>query len=63
MDGFTGALRASYPIIDHRERFIGPHSLAFSASDGGQTLYAGHENAIEIFDISKMVEASKEGGA
>lgn len=24
--------RATYPIVDHRERFIAPHSLAFSPS-------------------------------
>ncbi|KAG1878779.1 hypothetical protein F4604DRAFT_1923443 [Suillus subluteus] len=30
LDALDGRLRASYPIIDRRERFIAPHSLAFN---------------------------------
>ena len=59
LDGFTGSVRASYPIVDHRERFVGPHSLCFSPGDGGATLYAGHDAAIEIFDISRSGEAGE----
>ena len=59
LDGFTGSVRASYPIVDHRERFIGPHSLCFSPDDGGQTLYAGHDAAIEIFDVARSGETGE----
>lgn len=34
----TPQLRASYPIIDHRERFIAPHSMAFSADGTRQVV-------------------------
>lgn len=30
VDAADGRIRASYPIVDHRERFIAPHSLAFN---------------------------------
>jgi hypothetical protein len=30
IDGVDGRIRASYPIIDHRERFVAPHSMAFN---------------------------------
>lgn len=30
LDGNDGRLRASYPIVDHRERQIAPHSLLFN---------------------------------
>ena len=30
LDAATGRLRASYRIVDHRERQIAPHSLAFN---------------------------------
>ncbi|KAE9407841.1 WD40 repeat-like protein [Gymnopus androsaceus JB14] len=49
-DALDGRLRASYPIIDHRERFIAPQSLAFNIS--AQQLYCGFEDAIEVFDIA-----------
>jgi hypothetical protein len=32
MDPFIAQLRASYRIVDHRERQIAPHSLAFNLS-------------------------------
>ncbi|WWC67852.1 uncharacterized protein I206_101769 [Kwoniella pini CBS 10737] len=70
IDGNDGRIRASYPIIDHRERFLAPHSLAFNSS--ATKLYCGHENAIEVFDIAspgydqgdrlKLVYAKKEKG-
>ncbi|KAL7418614.1 hypothetical protein Q5752_007072 [Cryptotrichosporon argae] len=51
IDGGLGQVRASYPIVDHRERFIAPHSLAFDPT--GTKLYCGFENAIEVFDVSR----------
>nr|GAT52567.1 predicted protein [Mycena chlorophos] len=51
LDASDGRLRASYPIVDHRERQIAPHSLAFDPS--GTRLYCGFESAIEIFDVSR----------
>ncbi|KAM0754411.1 WD40 repeat-like protein [Meredithblackwellia eburnea MCA 4105] len=42
--------RASYPIIDHTEKFVGPNSISFSPD--GSSLYCGYENAIEIFDVN-----------
>lgn len=36
--------------MDHRERFIAPHSMVFSLD--GSKLYCGFENAIEDFDVS-----------
>ncbi|KLT44114.1 WD40 repeat-like protein [Cutaneotrichosporon oleaginosum] len=50
IDGTDGRLRASYPIVDHRERFIAPHSFAFNPS--ADKLYCGFENAIEVFDVA-----------
>lgn len=49
LDASTGKLRASYRIVDHRERQIAPHSLAFTYS--GERLYCGFEDAIEVFDV------------
>ncbi|WWD07776.1 hypothetical protein V865_005880 [Kwoniella europaea PYCC6329] len=70
IDGTDGRVRASYPIIDHRERFIAPHSLTFNHT--GTKLYCGCENSIEVFDISspgydqgerlKLIYAKKEKG-
>ncbi|KAJ4474393.1 WD40-repeat-containing domain protein [Lentinula aciculospora] len=50
LDASDGRLRASYPIIDHRERFIAPQSLTFNLT--AQKLYCGFENAIEIFNVA-----------
>jgi len=50
IDGNTGKIRASYSIIDHQERFVGPQSMTFSLD--GMKLYCGFENAIECFDIA-----------
>ncbi|KAK4689831.1 telomerase Cajal body protein 1, partial [Tremellales sp. Uapishka_1] len=50
LDANDGRIRAAYPIIDHRERFIAPHSLAFNST--ATKLYCGHENAIEVIDVS-----------
>ncbi|KAK9900789.1 WD40 repeat-like protein [Cystobasidium minutum MCA 4210] len=50
IDGNTGRVRASYSIIDHQERFVGPNSMTFSPD--GMKLYCGFENAIECFDVA-----------
>ncbi|KAG9122712.1 hypothetical protein FRC07_000780, partial [Ceratobasidium sp. 392] len=49
VDASDGRLRASYKIIDHRERFIAPHSMAFNMYMN--RLYCGFEDAIEVFDV------------
>ncbi|GAA5975875.1 hypothetical protein JCM10908_005311 [Rhodotorula pacifica] len=54
LDGNDRRVRASYPIIDHTERFVAPHSMAFSPD--GTSLYCGFENAVEIFDVSRPGE-------
>ncbi|KAI0048834.1 hypothetical protein FA95DRAFT_1678043 [Auriscalpium vulgare] len=50
LDASDGRLRASYKIVDHRERQVAPHSLAFNNS--ASKLYCGFEDAIEIFDLN-----------
>ncbi|KAG2038334.1 hypothetical protein BDR03DRAFT_955167 [Suillus americanus] len=57
LDASDGRLRASYPIIDHRERFIAPHSLAFNLT--ANKLYCGFEDAIEKFDIQQPGEGDR----
>ncbi|KAJ3920129.1 WD40-repeat-containing domain protein [Lentinula edodes] len=57
LDVSDGRLRASYPIIDHRERFIAPHSLAFNLT--AQKLYCGFEDAIEVFDVATPGEGTR----
>jgi WD40 repeat protein len=47
-------LRASYPIIDHRERFIAPHSMIISHD--GSTLICGCDQSIVKFDIDNPGE-------
>ncbi|GAA5858511.1 hypothetical protein JCM5353_007101 [Sporobolomyces roseus] len=54
LDGNDRRIRASYPIIDHTERFIAPNSMLFALD--GTSLYCGFENAIEIFDVSRPGE-------
>ncbi|KAG0667584.1 hypothetical protein C6P46_000121 [Rhodotorula mucilaginosa] len=51
LDGHDRRIRASYPIVDHTERFVAPHSMAFSPDSS--SLYCGFENAIEIFDVAR----------
>ncbi|EIN05098.1 hypothetical protein PUNSTDRAFT_146018 [Punctularia strigosozonata HHB-11173 SS5] len=48
---FVASLRASYSIVDHRERHIAPHSLSFNAI--ATKLYCGFEDAIEVFDVHR----------
>ncbi|KAJ7763191.1 WD40-repeat-containing domain protein [Mycena maculata] len=57
LDASDGRLRASYPIVDHRERQIAPHSLAFNLS--GTSLYCGFEDAIEVFDLGRPGEGTR----
>ncbi|CAA7262292.1 unnamed protein product [Cyclocybe aegerita] len=57
LDASDGRLRASYKIVDHRERQIAPHSLAFDLT--AQKLYCGFEDAIEIFDLSRPGEGTR----
>ncbi|KAJ3516344.1 hypothetical protein NLJ89_g1193 [Agrocybe chaxingu] len=57
LDASDGRLRASYKIVDHRERQIAPHSLAFNLT--AQKLYCGFEDAIEIFDLSRPGEGTR----
>ncbi|KAI8060117.1 WD40-repeat-containing domain protein [Gongronella butleri] len=48
-DAMTGNLRASYGVIDHQERFIGPNVVTFNQD--GSSIYCGYENMIEVFDL------------
>jgi len=57
LDASDGRIRASYPIVDHRERMVAPHSMIFS--DDGTTLFAGYDSAIEIFDVSRPGDAGE----
>lgn len=50
-------LRASYKIVDHRERHIAPHILSFDLS--AQRLYCGFEDAIEVFDLLRPGEGTR----
>ncbi|KZT19087.1 hypothetical protein NEOLEDRAFT_1142508 [Neolentinus lepideus HHB14362 ss-1] len=57
LDASDGRLRASYKIVDHRERQVAPHSLAFNLF--GNKLYCGFEDAIEVFDVARPGEGSR----
>lgn len=57
IDASDGRLRASYRIVDHRERQIAPHSLTFNLT--GERLYCGFEDAIEVFDVSRPGEGKR----
>ncbi|KAI0820143.1 WD40-repeat-containing domain protein, partial [Trametes gibbosa] len=57
LDASDGRLRASYKIVDHRERQIAPHSLAFNPS--ANRLYCGFEDAIEVFDVNCPGEGTR----
>jgi len=57
LDAEDGRLRASYKIVDHRERFIAPHSLAFNMT--AARLYCGFEDAIEVFDVQRPGEGTR----
>jgi len=57
LDASDGRLRASYKIVDHRERQIGPHCLSFNVS--ADKLYCGFEDAIEVFDLNCPGEGTR----
>ncbi|KAJ3521072.1 hypothetical protein NM688_g9070 [Phlebia brevispora] len=57
LDAADGRLRASYKIVDHRERQIAPHSLAFNPLS--TKLYCGFEDAIEVFDVGYPGEGTR----
>ncbi|KAK7052613.1 Telomerase Cajal body protein 1 [Favolaschia claudopus] len=57
LDASDGRLRASYRIVDHRERQIAPHSLAFNPS--ATRLYCGFQDAVEIFDVNRPGEGTR----
>ncbi|KAI0712713.1 WD40-repeat-containing domain protein [Cerioporus squamosus] len=57
LDASDGRLRASYRIVDHRERQIAPHSVAFNI--GANRLYCGFEDAIEVFDVHRPGEGTR----
>ncbi|KAI0076849.1 hypothetical protein K474DRAFT_1644216 [Panus rudis PR-1116 ss-1] len=57
LDASDGRLRASYRIVDHRERQIAPNSLAFNPM--GTRLYCGFEDAIEVFDVLSPGEGTR----
>ncbi|KAF5376708.1 hypothetical protein D9615_007827 [Tricholomella constricta] len=57
LDASDGRLRASYRIVDHRERQIAPHSLAFNIS--AERLYCGFEDAVEVFDVNRPGEGTR----
>ncbi|KAF9447780.1 WD40 repeat-like protein [Macrolepiota fuliginosa MF-IS2] len=56
-DASDGRLRASYKIVDHRERFIAPHSMAFNLN--ASKIYCGYEDAIEVFDVARPGEGTR----
>ncbi|KAI9511442.1 WD40 repeat-like protein [Russula earlei] len=57
LDASDGRLRASYKIVDHRERQIGPHSVSFNYS--ADKLYCGFEDAVEVFDINNPGQGTR----
>ncbi|KAG5650209.1 hypothetical protein H0H81_000310 [Sphagnurus paluster] len=57
LDATDGRLRASYRIVDHRERQIAPHSMAFNIT--AERLYCGFEDAIEVFDVNRPGEGTR----
>ncbi|KAH7333735.1 WD40-repeat-containing domain protein [Rhizoctonia solani] len=56
-DASDGRVRASYKIVDHRERFIAPHCMAFNMYMN--RLYCGFEDAIEVFDVHRPGEGTR----
>ncbi|KAF8878223.1 WD40-repeat-containing domain protein [Infundibulicybe gibba] len=55
LDASDGRLRASYKIVDHRERQVAPHSLAFNLS--GERLYCGFEDASNKDGLKGIISA------
>ncbi|CAO3670891.1 unnamed protein product [Umbelopsis ramanniana] len=54
-DSNTGELRASYSVVDHRERFMGAIGLTFNLD--GSSIYCGYENMIQVFDTNRPGQA------
>ncbi|GAA96505.1 uncharacterized protein L969DRAFT_95030 [Mixia osmundae IAM 14324] len=50
-DAPSTKIRASYPLVDHRERYCAAQSLAFSPD--GTMLYAGLESSVAVIDIAR----------
>ncbi|CAE6452891.1 unnamed protein product [Rhizoctonia solani] len=57
LDASDGRARASYRIVDHRERFVAPHCMAFNMYMN--RLYCGFEDAIEVFDVHYPGEGTR----
>eukprot|EP00833_Pecoramyces_ruminatium_P004063 jgi/Orpsp1_1/1178095/evm.model.c7180000064015.1 len=53
-DAYYGTIRASYCTYDIYDQIVAPHSINFN-SDGSK-IYAGLNNLIQIFDISRPGE-------
>ncbi|KAF7724622.1 Telomerase Cajal body protein 1 [Apophysomyces ossiformis] len=59
-DAGTGKVRASYSVIDHQERFIGPNVVRFNLDASKQvSIYCGYNNMIEIFDTQRPGQESQ----
>ncbi|KAI0799743.1 WD40-repeat-containing domain protein [Irpex lacteus] len=57
LDAATGRLRASYKIVDHRERHVAPYCMAFNGT--ATKIYCGFEDAIEVFDTQYPGEGTR----
>ncbi|KAH8118338.1 WD40 repeat-like protein [Phellopilus nigrolimitatus] len=57
LDAADGRVRASYKIVDHRERQVAPHSIVFNSA--ATHVYCGYEDAIEVFDFQRPGEGTK----
>jgi len=53
-DAYYGTLRASYCTYDIYDQIVAPHSINFNLD--GSKIYAGLNNLIQIFDISRPGE-------
>ncbi|PVF91746.1 hypothetical protein CPB86DRAFT_718900 [Serendipita vermifera] len=70
LDANDGRLRASYKIVDHRERFVAPHSMTFNLTGESITdrkvpltsfvkIYCGFLDAIEVFYLASPGEGTR----
>ncbi|CAG8512173.1 15438_t:CDS:10 [Dentiscutata erythropus] len=50
-DAYTGKIKCSYIIINHREQIVGPNSLTFNLD--GSMIYCGYKNMIKIYYTSR----------
>lgn len=51
VDAYSGQTRATYGILDHTERFVGPQALAFNLL--GTQLYCAHDARITTFELTQ----------